>query len=116
MKAARCALAGRRPTFMATCTRSVVVRCRLVRAWCAVVWFARGCNVELWSPGGSPVDWKESRKENLHVEGKLHLRCAEQVNWLVQKDKPTSTILVWKLVTSSGEMRARHVSLETPRC
>ena len=80
MKAARCALAGRRPTFMTTCTRSLVVRRRLVRAWCAVVWFVRGCNVELWSPGGSPVDWKESRKGNLHVEGKLHLRCAEQVN------------------------------------
>ena len=32
------------------------------------------------SPGRSPVDWKESRKENLHVddEGKLLLRCAER--------------------------------------
>ena len=115
MKAARCALAGRRPTSMTTSSRSLVVRRHLVRAWCAVVWFVCGCNVELWSPGGSPVDWKENRKENLHVEGKLHLRCAEQVNWSVQKNELTSSILVWKLVISSGEMRALHVSFETPR-
>ena len=54
--------------------------------------------LELWSPGRSPVDWKESRKENLLVddEGKLHLRCAER------DAKCASSVLVWKLVISSG--------------
>ena len=55
------------------------------------------------SPGRSPVDWKESRKENLHVddEGKLLLRCAER-----DARRPSSGI-------SRGEMRKSHVSFET---
>ena len=56
------------------------------------------------SPGRSPVDWKESRKENLLVndEGKLLLRCAER-----DAKRASSGI-------SRGEMRESHVSLETP--
>ena len=55
------------------------------------------------SPGRSPVDWKESRKENLHVddEGKLLLRCAER-----DARRASSGI-------SRGEMKESHVSLET---
>ena len=56
------------------------------------------------SPGRSPVDWKESRKENLLVndEGKRLLRCAER-----DARRASSGI-------SRGEMRESHVSLETP--
>ena len=56
------------------------------------------------SPGRSPVDWMESRKENLHVEdeGKLLLRCAER-----DARRASSGI-------SRDEMRESHVSLETP--
>ena len=56
------------------------------------------------SPGRSPVDWKGSRKENLHVgdEGKLLLRCAER-----DARRAASGV-------SRGEMRESHVSLETP--
>ena len=61
------------------------------------------------SPGRSPVDWKGSRKENLHVddEGKLLLRCAER------DAKRASSVLMWELVISRNETKESHVSLET---